>query len=129
MSETGDLLTAASILAGLLTFLYGNAYSTITKALELERGEHHYADLVAARKQVRDAIVPALGVLAAALALAAIFVWKVVELIRDGDVFSRYDPVALSFLVVWLAFVLVALHAGRSTWRLARKHGELARPD
>jgi hypothetical protein len=123
---TGDLLSAASILAGLLTFLYGNAYSAITDALKLERGERHYADLSRERRQVRDAIAPALGVFATGLALAGIFFWKVVELIRTGDVFSRYDPVALSFLVVWLAFVLVAAHAAWSTWRLAGKYRELA---
>lgn len=124
-ANTGDLLSAASVLAALLTFLYGNAYSVITAALDIERGERPAADLAGARRQVSRAQRPALAVCVSALALGAIFTPKVIDLTRDGDVFGRYDPIALSLVVVCVTFLLVAGHSATSVWRLSRKHGEL----
>jgi hypothetical protein len=125
-STTGDLLTASSVVAALLTFLYVNAYATIAGALDIERGERHSADLQAERRQVKAAVRRALAVCLAALALAAIFTPEVTDLIRDGHVFGRYDPIALSLTVVWLTFALVAAHAGYSLRLLAQKHRQLA---
>jgi len=35
-ASTADLLSASSVLAAILTFLYGNAYSTITTAIDID---------------------------------------------------------------------------------------------
>ena len=124
-ATTGDLLSAASVLAALLTFLYGVAYASITAAIDIERGERKAPDLRPEQRQVAGALFPAIGVCLAALALAGIFTPKVIDLIRDGDVFGRYDPIVLSLVVVWLTFVLVAIHAARSVWLLLGKRREL----
>jgi hypothetical protein len=126
-TATSDLLTASSVLAALLTFLYANAYSTIAAALDIERGERHAADLRAEVQQVKRAVWPAFAVCVSALALAAIFTPEVIDLVRDGDVFGQYDPIALSLIVVWVTFVLVAGHAMRSVRLLVGKHRQLAR--
>jgi hypothetical protein len=127
-ASTGDLLTAASILAALLTFLYGAAYATITNATGIERGERHHADLRAERKQVLRAVWPAVGVLVAATALALVFGHEVYDLVRAGDVFTDWDAIGLSLLVVWVAYLAIAIHAATSVAELLRKYRELNRP-
>jgi ABC-type Fe3+ transport system permease subunit len=126
-ASTGDVLTAASILAGLLTFLYGNAYAAISRAVDIERGERRRPDLRRERRQVLRALWPAAGVLVVAVILAIVFAREVFDLVTDGDIFGEWNAIGLSLLVVWLAFVLVALHAAGSTLQLARKHRELNR--
>jgi 4-hydroxybenzoate polyprenyltransferase len=126
-ASIGDLLTAASILAALLTFLYANAYATISEAVDIERGERRRADLRRERRQVHRALWPAAAVLLASLALAVVFAREVFDLVRDGDVFSKWDAIGLSLVVVWLAFLAVAAHAAGSTLQLATKYRELNR--
>jgi hypothetical protein len=123
--STGDLVSAASVLAGVITFLYTHAYSRVSAALEIERGERQSADLKAERRKARHALWQALGAGAVALLLAGIFGPRVGDLVGDGHVFGEYDPIVLALVVVWLLFVGVAAHATWSAWRLARKHREL----
>jgi hypothetical protein len=124
-ASTGDLLTAASVLAALLTFLYGAAYAAITEATGIERGERHRADLRAERKQVLRAVWPAVGVLLAAAALALVFAHEVYDLVRNGDVFTDWDAIGLSLLVVWVAYLAIGIHAATSVFQLLKKYHEL----
>lgn len=124
-ASTADLLTAASVLAALLTFLYGAAYSAIREATEIERGERHRADLRTERKQVLRAVWPATGVLVAAAALALVFANEVYDLVSAGDVFTDWDAIGLSLLVVWVAYLAIAVHAATSVLQLLKKYHEL----
>jgi drug/metabolite transporter (DMT)-like permease len=128
MSEeatTADILTAASVMAGVLFFLYAHAHTRIAQSLDIERGERHAADLRVERRRVRSDELRAAAIAAVALAVGAIFTPKVIDLIRDGHVFGEYDPIALSLIVVWLLFLGVGAHSAWSAWRLSRKHREL----
>jgi hypothetical protein len=126
-ATTGDLLTAASVLAALLTFVYGAAYATITNATEIERGERHRADLRGERKLVRRALWPAVAVLVTAVALALVFAHEVYDLVSAGDVFTDWDAIGLSLLVVWVAYLAIGVHAATSVFQLLRKYRELNR--
>jgi drug/metabolite transporter (DMT)-like permease len=123
---TGDILTAASVLAGVLFFLYANAHARIVESLEIERGERHAADLRTERARVRSDGVRALAIAVVALALGAIFTPKIVDLTRDGHVFGEYDPIALSLTVVWLLFLGVGAHSAWSAVRLRKKQEGLS---
>lgn len=125
-ATAGDLLSAASVLAGVLSFLYANVYSRVRAGLDIERGERQPSDLKKERRRIEQAAWQAVAAGAVALALGAIFAPRIVDLVRDGHIFDEYDPIALSLAVVWLLFVGVALHAASSAWRLRRKHGELS---
>jgi drug/metabolite transporter (DMT)-like permease len=129
MSEevtTADILTAASVMAGVLFFLYAGAHTRIAESLDIERGERHAADLKDERRRVRSDELRAAGIAGVALALGAIFTARVIDLIRDGHVFGEYDPIALSLVVVWLLFLGVGAHSAWSAVRLRRKHRELS---
>jgi hypothetical protein len=60
---------------------------------------------------VRRALWPVVAVLITSLKLAAVFAREAIDLIRDGGVFSEWDAIGLSLVVVWLAFLAVAAHA------------------
>ena len=123
---TADILTAASVMAGVLFFLYAHAHTSIAASLDLERGERHAADLKVERRQVGSDELRAAAIAAVALVLGAIFTPKVIDLVRDGHVFGEYDPIALSLIVVWLLFLGVGAHSAWSAVRLRRKHRELS---
>ena len=129
MSEeatTADILTAASVMAGILFFLYANAHARIAASLAIERGERQAADLGPERRRVRSDLLRAVAISVVALALGAIFTAKVVDLVGDGHIFGEYDPIALSLTVVWLLFLGVGVHSASSALRLRQKHAELS---
>jgi hypothetical protein len=125
-SSAADILTAASVMAGVLSFLYANAHVRITESLDIERGERHAADLKKERRTARRAGQLSAAVSLASLALGAIFTAKIVDLIRDGHVFGAYEPITLSLVVVWLLFLGVGAHSAWSAVRLWIKHRELS---
>ena len=125
-ASAADVLTAASVMAGVLSFLYAHAHGRISRSLDLERGERHAADLEPERREIRRARQLSAAISLVSFALGAIFTWEIVDLVRDGHVFGAYEPITLSLVVVWLLFLGVGVHSAWSAVRLTRKHRELS---
>jgi hypothetical protein len=125
-APAADVLTAASVMAGVLTFVYAHAHSRVTTILDFERGERQAADLRKERREALRACRLSAAVSLFSLALGAIFTWEIVELVRDGHVFGAYEPVALSLVVVWVLFLGVGAHSAWSAVRLRQKRTELS---
>jgi hypothetical protein len=125
-ATAADILTAASVMAGVLSFVYAHAHVRVTKILDFERGERQSADLTPERREARRARRLSAAVSVFSFGLGAIFTWEIVKLIRDGHVFGAYEPITLSLVVVWLLFIGVGAHSAWSAVRLTQKHAQLS---
>ncbi len=118
-SAGGDLLSAASLLLALLTFLYGLAYPRLTSATRVSLAGRRPEDVGRDRRDVAAARRTALLVASAAGVVAAVFapetavlVWRfVARLDEGGAALASYDAVATSFVLVNAGALLLGLHA------------------
>jgi hypothetical protein len=125
-ASAADILTAASIMAGVLSFIYAHAHVWVTNILDFERGERQAADLRKERREALRACRLSAAVSLFSLTLGAIFTWEIVELVRNGHVFGAYEPITLSLVVVWLLFLGVGGHSAWSALRLWQKRTQLS---
>lgn len=125
-ASAAEVLTAASVMAGVLSFIYAHVHVRVTKILDFERGERLAADLRKERREALRACRFSAAVSLFSLALGAIFTWEIVELVRDGHVFGAYEPITLSLVVVWLLFLGVGGHSAWSALRLRQKRMQLS---
>ena len=125
-ASAAQLLTAASVMAGVLSFVYALAHVRVTNVLDFERGERQAADLTKERREALRACRLSAAVSLFSLALGAIFTGEIVELVRDGHVFGAYEPITLSLVVVWLLFLGVGAHSAWSAVRLWQKRAQLS---
>jgi hypothetical protein len=125
-ASAADILTAASVLAGVLSFIYAHAHVRVTNILDFERGERQAADLRKERREALRVCRLSAAVSLFSLTLGAIFTWEIVELARHGHVFGAYEPITLSLVVVWLLFLGVGVHSAWSALRLWQKRTQLS---
>ena len=119
MTNAGDLLSAASILLGIITFLYGLWHSELDAA-EAIHPPRHLEDAGPQRRTVRAARRKALLVALAASLFVLVFAPEVLAAL--DDMVDDYDAVEVSLLVVWLGLIWLAAHSGATAWRLHRHH-------
>lgn len=117
MTDGGDLLSAASILLGIITFLYGLWHSELAEA-EATQPPLHLEDAEPHRRTVSVARRKAAQVSLAATLFVVVFAPEVVPAV--DDMLDDYDAVQVSLLVVWLGLVWLALHSGATAFRLHR---------
>ena len=119
MTNAGDLLSAASILLGINTFLYGLWHGELDQA-EAIQPPRHLEDAGPQRQKVKAARRKALLVALAASLFVLVFAPEVIAAL--DDMFDDYDAVEVSLLVVWLGLIWLAAHSGATAWRLHRHH-------
>ena len=122
----GELLSASSLLLGVLGVLYGLWYATLTDALQTVV-DKHAANRTAPRKRVTSVVFAralplALGSIAVAAAFVpdayAIFTTSLATYKANGwAALSNYDAVRTAFVIVVLFAVFLALHL---LWLLIR---------
>jgi hypothetical protein len=122
VTNTGDLLSAASILLGIITFLYGLWHTELDEAEEIQV-PRHLEDAAPQRRKVRAARRKAFFVAAAASVFVLVFAPEVIGAL--DDMVDDYDAVEVSLLVVWVGLIWLAWHSGRTAWRLHRHHRRL----
>jgi hypothetical protein len=122
VTNAGDLLSAASILLGIITFLYGLWHAELDEAESIQP-PRHLDDAGPHRKKVARARRKALIVSGAALLFAGVFVPEVI--IEIDEITDGYDAVEVSLILVCAGLLLLAWHSGRTAWRLHRQHRRL----
>jgi hypothetical protein len=127
VTTLGDLLTAASLLVALLTFLYGGAFSEITTARKLRRAGRNVDDTRADRERVAVARPKALGVAVAGIVVGAIFLPESLERCWHflQHPLGHYNALATSLVVVTAFCFLVAAHALGAALELRRADRDL----
>ena len=128
MTQTSDLpslLSAASLLFGVITFLYGLSYRELSTAAALRVAGRQKDDLGPQRERVRRARVTAMFVAVVAAVVGLIFTPDAARLSRhfferldEGQgAFEDYDAVATTLVAVTLGCFFLAGHA---TWMAVR---------
>lgn len=122
MTNAGDLLSAASILLGIITFLYGLWHAELDTAESIQP-PRHLEDAGPHRRTVAIARRKALTVALAAALFVLVFAPEVIGAL--DEMFDDYDAVEVSLLVVWVGLIWLAAHSGATAWRLHQQHRRL----
>lgn len=129
---SGDLLSAASLLVALITFLYSTWYQETSSALELptkrfrlDRGPH----LALLRRVLMTRALP---ICVAALALVLVLAPPAIKVAWRAIAHGwgqPYDAVKACFLLVWLISIFLAAVSTHRTFALFRHLRRQAGPD
>jgi len=133
-NELADLLSAASLLLTLITFLYGLLYPELSRASSITLGGRHPDDVGPDRMRVKGARLRAWFLIVAATVVGAVFtpsaidlIWDLVTRVSDArSAFDDYNPIATTLVIVTTGFFLIAAHAALMITRLTRALGRLS---
>lgn len=130
---TGDLLSAASILLGVVTFIYGTALPNLARAKGLRLAGRDPVDAESDLAEARSARQRAMLIVGSAAAVGAVFapetvslLWHLLSDLADRSISVHYDPLAVSLVVVNLACFAIAAHAGATAAGLSRAVASLS---
>jgi ABC-type Fe3+ transport system permease subunit len=131
-SDLPSLLSAASLLFSVITFLYGLAYNRISSAAAIQVAGTQKEDLGPERRRVREARRVAVFVACVATLIALIFAPPAKDLSQHFferlpkglEAFEDYDAVATTLVVITVGCFVLAAHA---TWMAVRLNRTLKR--
>ena len=131
---SGDLLSAATLLATIVSLLYTTWYSEINKARNTQIPLHGRPPII---KAVRTTLwTRAVPLIAAAVLLTAILAPTFVDALRNDwhlltgkSVHWHYDPVQACFIGVFVVMLFLVVLTVSAAWSLTRVLKDLRKPN
>jgi hypothetical protein len=134
VAQSGDLLSAESLILAVVSGLFGIWYGEIQGGFALEK-PIHFADRTTQRDQLKAVFWRrATPLVAVSTAAAAVFLPNSITLLRrvaplfHGH-FPPYDPLAVSIVAVNAGMFLLALYATGLAIALGSRRRDFSRPD